>query len=203
MKLGEKIREARKVQNLSQENLAEEIGISVQAVSKWECGQSCPDIMYLPHIADYLGVSLDYLLREEVNEFARPQKLEKIGLPDDGKVRIFQCIGNRVITQNELKGILEEEIPMIQLSLETLQMSEGNLHIEIWGSAQIRGSIQGDVSAGTSVSCEGVQGDVNPGVSVSCVSVAGNANAGGSVSCDTVAGNVYAGGTVSQIASFH
>lgn len=196
MKLGEKIREARKVQNLSQENLAEEIGISVQAVSKWECGQSCPDILYLPHIADYLGVSLDYLLREDANEFARPQKLEKIELPDDGKVRIFQCIGNRVITQNELKGIPEEEMPMIQLSLETVQMSEGNLHIEIWGSAQIRGSIQGDVSAGTSVSCEGVQGDVNAGGSVSCVSVAGNTNAGGSVSCDTVAGNVYAGGSV-------
>ena len=40
MKIGEKIRKARKVQNLSQEDLAGEIGISVQAVSKWECGDS-------------------------------------------------------------------------------------------------------------------------------------------------------------------
>lgn len=133
MKIGEKIREARKVQNLSQEDLAGEIGISVQAVSKWECGQSCPDIMYLPRIADYLRVSLDDLLREEKSEFIRQQKLEKIDLPDDGKVRIFQCIGNRVIKQNELRATSEENAPMIPLSLE--QMPEGNLCIEIWGSA--------------------------------------------------------------------
>ncbi len=196
MKISEKIREARKVQNLSQEGLAEEIGISVQAVSKWECGKSCPDIIYLPHIADYLGVSLDYLLREETSEFVRLQKLEKIELPDDGKVRIFQCIGNRVITQNELKGISEEDVPMIPLSLESEQMPKENLCIEIWGSAQIRGYIQGDVSAGTSVSCDGVQGDINAGGSVTCDSVAGDVNAGGSVTCDTVAGDINAGGAV-------
>lgn len=196
MKLGEKIREARKVQNLSQENLAEEIGISVQAVSKWECGQSCPDIMYLPHIADYLGVSLDYLLREETSEFVRPQKLETIELPEDDKVRIFQCIGNRVITQNELKGISEEDVPMISIILETKPMLKGNLCIEIWGSAQIQGYLKGDVSAGTSVACESVEGDVNAGESVICESVEGNVNADGSVTCDTVAGDINAGGAV-------
>lgn len=196
MKISEKIREARKVQNLSQEDLAEEIGISVQAVSKWECGQSCPDIMYLPQIADYLGVSLDYLLREETSEFVRQQKLEKIELPDDGKIRIFQCIGNRVITQNELKGTSEEDVPIIPLSLETEQMSKGNLCIEIWGAAQIKGNIQGDVSAGTSVTCDGVQGDVNTGGTVTCDSVAGDVNAGGPVTCGTVTGDIIAGGPV-------
>lgn len=196
MKIGEKIKEARKVQNLSQETLAEEIGISVQAVSKWECGQSCPDIMYLPHIADYLGVSLDFLLREETSEFVRPQKLETIELPDDEKVRIFQCIGNHVITQNKLKGISEEEAPVISLAFGTEGLPKGNLCIEIWGSAQIKGNVQGDVSAGTSVTCDGVQGDVNAGGSVTCDSVAGDVNAGGPVTCDTVAGDIKAGGPV-------
>lgn len=196
MKIGEKIREARKVQNLSQEDLAGEIGISVQAVSKWECGQSCPDIMHLPHIADYLGVSLDDLLRQETSEFVRPQRLEKIELPDDGKVRIFQCIGNRVITQNDLEGKSPKDIPVIPLAIETNQMPKGNLCIEIWGSAQIEGYIKGDVSAGTSVTCEGVQGDVNAGGSVTCVNVTGDVNTRGSVTCANVIGDVNAGGSV-------
>ncbi len=196
MKIGEKIREARKVQNLSQEDLAGEIGISVQAVSKWECGQSCPDIMHLPHIADYLGVSLDDLLREETSEFVRPQRLEKIELPDDGKVRIFQCIGNRVITQNELEGKSKKDVPVIPLAIEADQMSKGSLCIEIWGSAQIEGFIQGDVSAETSVACEGVQGEINAGGSVTCEGVQGDVNAGGSVTCADVAGDVNAGGSV-------
>ncbi len=196
MRIGEKIREARKVQNLSQDDLAEEIGISVQAVSKWECGQSCPDIMYLPRIADYLGVSLDDLLREETSEFVRSQRLEKIDLPDDGKVRIFQCIGNRVITQNELEGKSKKDVPVIHLAIEADQMPEGNFCIEIWGSAQIEGSIQGDVSAGTSVTCEGVQGDINAGYSVTCANVAGDINARGSVTCASVAGDINAFGAV-------
>lgn len=196
MKIGKKIREARKKQNLSQEDLAGEIGISVQAVSKWECGLSCPDIMYLPHIADYLGVSLDDLLREETSEFVRPQRLEKIDLPDDGKVRIFQCIGNRVITQNELEGKSQKDVPVIPLAIETGQMPKGNLCIEIWGSAQIEGFIRGDVSARTSVACEGVRGDINAGGSVTCEGVQGDVSAGGSVTCVNVAGDVSAGGSV-------
>lgn len=52
----------RKQRNLTQEQLAEALGISCQAVSKWETGLSYPDITLLPIIADYFGVSIDYLL---------------------------------------------------------------------------------------------------------------------------------------------
>ena len=130
------------------------------------------------------------------SEFVRPQRLEKIELPDDGKIRIFQCIGNRVITQNELEGKSKKDVPVIPLAIETDQMPKGNLCIEIWGSAQIEGFIQGDVSAGTSVTCEGVQGDINAGGSVTCESVQGDVNAGGSVTCESVQGDVNAGGSV-------
>lgn len=47
---------------VTQEKIADAFGISVQAVSKWECGLSCPDISLLPDIAEYFGVSIDYLL---------------------------------------------------------------------------------------------------------------------------------------------
>ena len=52
----------RKLKGLTQAQLAEKLGISAQAVSKWESGLSCPDIMMLVPLADIFGVSTDMLL---------------------------------------------------------------------------------------------------------------------------------------------
>lgn len=51
---------------LSQEELAQRTGVSRQSVTKWETGQSAPDLDRLVQLADLLGVSLDYLLRADV-----------------------------------------------------------------------------------------------------------------------------------------
>lgn len=61
MKVGEKIAELRKERGITQENLAGIIGVSPQAVSKWENSATMPDIMLLPIIADTLGVTIDAL----------------------------------------------------------------------------------------------------------------------------------------------
>ena len=58
---GEKIAELRRERGLTQENLAGIIGISSQAISKWENNATMPDIMFLPIIADTLGVTIDEL----------------------------------------------------------------------------------------------------------------------------------------------
>lgn len=58
----ENIRRLRKERELTQENLADFLGVSFQAVSKWERGESYPDIELLPAIADFFGVSADSLL---------------------------------------------------------------------------------------------------------------------------------------------
>ena len=52
----------RRAQGLSQEKLADALGVSRQAVSKWESGQANPDIRYLAAMSRQLGVSADYLL---------------------------------------------------------------------------------------------------------------------------------------------
>ena len=52
----------RKINNLSQEQLAEKLGISRQTLSKYETGESVPDIEKCKVIADYFGVSLDDLV---------------------------------------------------------------------------------------------------------------------------------------------
>ncbi len=61
MSLGESILAARKAAGLSQEALGERLGVVSQTVSKWERGESAPDAMLLPTLADALGISLDAL----------------------------------------------------------------------------------------------------------------------------------------------
>lgn len=60
--IGKRIAANRKRLGLTQEQLAEQLGITAQAVSKWENDQSCPDISVLPALADIFGVSTDVLL---------------------------------------------------------------------------------------------------------------------------------------------
>lgn len=63
--LADKLKELRKAKNVSQEKLAEYLGISFQAVSKWENGVTSPDILLLPDIARYYGITVDELLQVE------------------------------------------------------------------------------------------------------------------------------------------
>ena len=63
--LGRRIQALRRDQALTQEALAERMGVSPQAVSKWENDQSCPDILSLPQMARELHTTVDYLLTGE------------------------------------------------------------------------------------------------------------------------------------------
>ena len=60
--LGKRIADLRHEKGLKQDELAEKLGVSPQAVSKWENDQTCPDISLLPALAKILGVSVDELL---------------------------------------------------------------------------------------------------------------------------------------------
>lgn len=63
--LGAKIAALRKIRNMTQEQLAAQLGISAPAVSKWETGSSYPDITLLAPLARALGTNLDTLLQFE------------------------------------------------------------------------------------------------------------------------------------------
>ena len=65
MNIGERIQALRKARGLSQEELATQIGVSRQAVSKWEAGQSQPDLDKVLALSDFFGVTTDYLLRSQ------------------------------------------------------------------------------------------------------------------------------------------
>jgi len=57
--IAEKIKNYRKEKNISQNEFGKMIGVSAQAVFKWEHGLCYPDITYLPHLAKLLGCSVD------------------------------------------------------------------------------------------------------------------------------------------------
>ena len=63
--LSEKLYKLRKNSCLSQEQLAEKLNVSRQAISKWESGTAVPESEKLVTISNYFGVSVDYLLKDE------------------------------------------------------------------------------------------------------------------------------------------
>lgn len=75
IKLGEKIRTLRKGRNISQEVLAQYLGVSFQAVSKWENGDNLPDVSMIPAIAIFFDVSTDELF--DFNRLETEQKIQQ------------------------------------------------------------------------------------------------------------------------------
>ena len=73
--LGAMIASLRKERQMTQLELAEQLGVTDKAVSKWERNLSCPDIAAIPKLADILGVSVEELLRAQTAE----QPAEKPG----------------------------------------------------------------------------------------------------------------------------
>ena len=68
MEIGKRIREYRKIYNLSQEQLADKIFVSRQTVSNWENGKTYPDIQIIVSLSILFNVSLDELIREDLEE---------------------------------------------------------------------------------------------------------------------------------------
>ncbi|TQE91276.1 helix-turn-helix domain-containing protein [Ureibacillus terrenus] len=77
MILADKIREERKKNGWSQEELAEKLGVSRQAVSKWESAQSVPDLNRILKMAELFGVTTDYLLKDELGQMASPLPMDE------------------------------------------------------------------------------------------------------------------------------
>ena len=318
-----KLRELRKASGMTQEQLAAEFGVSVQAVSKWETAASYPDIELMPRIADLFGVSLDELLRDVKNEknieageeihtdaeqqcdaacnpesveveyedenddendgddeeddddenddddeedddgscifvkkgrngivsvntdaieeFGRKiermakKKAEKAGcafeksakkhsrsstrnygnrfewsnimideMPDDKTLRVVLMRGKQIVSSQEYDPAVC--IP-VELKYEKENGTAGmfgrkggrtdcSINVEIWGNADINGSVNGDVYAGGNVNCGEIGGDVGAGGNVNCADIGGDISVGGSIECGSIGGDVNAGGDV-------
>ncbi len=67
-KIGGLIRTLRRQRDMTQRQLAEKLFISEQAVSKWECGQGCPDVSLLTKLSELFGVPVEQLLNGQLSE---------------------------------------------------------------------------------------------------------------------------------------
>lgn len=110
-KLGEKIRSLRKARNISQEVLAQYLGVSFQAISKWENGDTMPDVTMIPAIAAFFDISTDELfdfnriqMEQKVQNacweiaeyrYSQPEKAE-----EDLRKLLRQYPGNEIILNN-------------------------------------------------------------------------------------------------------
>ncbi|MDD6095619.1 MAG: helix-turn-helix transcriptional regulator [Clostridia bacterium] len=107
MRIGEKIRELRKARGITQEQLAGNIGISFQAISKWENGIALPDITLTPVLASYFGVSMDELFDFNLQKIeAEVKKITdeayKFRINDPQKSRSILEEGLRIYPQNDI-----------------------------------------------------------------------------------------------------
>ena len=73
--LGKTIHFLRKSKGVTQEKMAEQIGVSFQTISKWENESTLPDIMMLPLLADYFGVSIDDLFQYKWNVMTSKERM--------------------------------------------------------------------------------------------------------------------------------
>lgn len=108
---GSKLSELRKRKGYTQEELAEILGVSAQAVSKWENDLSYPDITLLPEIAQLFNVSLDELLNDKAPE--------TVLVPEQEKKDLNQMVLRIVVNSNDGDKV-KVNLPMslIKLGLE-------------------------------------------------------------------------------------
>lgn len=83
MTLAKNILKHRKKCGLSQDGLAKKIGVSFQAVSKWETAKSAPDIGFLPIMADIFGCYIDELFGRTVTIESHVDLCTELPFPDD------------------------------------------------------------------------------------------------------------------------
>ena len=96
VKTGELIKKFRTELNLTQKQLAERINVSDKAVSKWECGNGCPDISLLSELADVFGTDISVLLSGKISTNEKEKGNMK-------KIKFYVCgkCGNIVTSSSE------------------------------------------------------------------------------------------------------
>lgn len=217
--LGTTISSLRKEKGMTQDALAKQLGVTFQAVSKWENGLSCPDIVMLPELADLFGVSIDALFgraplapEDLPAETTAPAQSQVVygDLPweDDRSVlHVVLFAGHRLVGDSLFQRHQKEkqrlefcyEGPALNIESDfSVTCAEGT---EIRGSVRagndvICGKVLGNVQAGNSVRCGDVGGSVRASDGIACGSVGGDVSAGDGVQCGNVGGSVRAGDSV-------
>lgn len=136
MELGNKIRQLRYKTSMTQEQLAERLGVSSQAVSKWENSAAMPDISLLPDIAEVFGVTIDDLF-----DLTREQKFNRIESRMENEDELEPDVFR------EYEDFLKEQAEVKERALRAKELLAGLYHHRLEAWAAKTGAIAREVIA--------------------------------------------------------
>lgn len=132
MTFGERLQQVRRAAGLSQEQLGELIGMSRQAVSKWETGQAAPDIGTLALLCGVLGVSADELLGRE----APPRQAEGASLGGGLEECVRVNAAKRCFTAGWVTAMIGVVLVIMEFfSLLAIQVVDREVHHRFYSNA--------------------------------------------------------------------
>lgn len=207
--LADNIQKFRKEKQMTQEELADKIGVTYQAISKWENAKSTPDIAFLPILADLFGCSIDTLFSHNaVKENTVNYNTICNDLPwkDDDVIRGVVCHGRRILLAktdlDELKTFTFELVgDTKKVKSECNLTVKGNVNggCNARDSITVDGGVNGGLNCGANISIGGnISGGINSGANVSCSgNVNGAINCSASIACHNIEANgINCGGSI-------
>ncbi len=197
--LAANIQKYRKKAGLTQEELADKLGVTFQAVSKWENAKSAPDILFLPTLADLFGCYIDELFSREVKTENHYDHCAELPWNDDDIIRGVVCKGKKILTVKDeiidkftFNFVGEAKDVKSYCKLSVFGTVKGSCSTE--GEVFVEGSINGGCNAGDGISVGGsIMGSINCGDGIDCNgNIMGGINCGDSVNCKgNINGNIF------------
>ena len=193
----------RKKSGLSQDELAQKLGVTFQAVSKWENAKAAPDITFLPIMADIFGCYIDELFSREVKNELHYDHCSEFPWPDDTIIRGVVCEGRKILQADSLVDRFTFEIigEAKNVKSECNIAVNGNVSggCEAGGDIAVSGGLSGGCNSGAGIVVMGslsggcnTGGDINVGGHLS-----GGCNTGGDITCGgNLSGDVNCGGEI-------
>ena len=154
MNMGTNIKQLRLQNNLTQDQVAEKLGVSYQAVSKWENNTNTPDITLLPQIANLFDISIDALFSDDLTACSELHPFMK----EDDVIRVVQMRGKKVV---KVSPIFSPDTPPIEIAFpRDCNDRTQYFKVEVYGHIISDSSINGDVVCHQSIKCSAINGDV-------------------------------------------
>ena len=190
--LAAKLVHYRKQAHLTQERLAERLGVTFQAISKWETAKSAPDIALLPLLADVFGCRIDDLFGRSL---ASPTVVGALPWNNDADYHAAIFKGHTMIDTDE--ALRDFTLTINAETVDHLIIhGNGTLHgsvhacCEIYGDLELQGTLLGNCSAKGNITCEGkISGDVEAKGNIVCGDVVGDCHARGNLVAVDVSGD--------------
>ena len=138
MNIGKNIKMLRQQHGYTQEQVAGKLGVSYQAVSKWENNANTPDISLLPDIAKVFNVPIDALFCDDIADYSAIFPFMK----EDNVIRVIQLMGNKII---KVSNTFSPNEPPIEIAFpRNCNNDTQYFKVEIYGHVISDGSVNGE-----------------------------------------------------------